>query len=492
MYGLRNLLVFGLAAVLPMLIPFAQSDAEEAIGPVLTECRIRAAEGYPGIKARCGEFERHLDPEDTSSPLLKLSIAIVPALSLKPEPDPFVPIAGGPGGASIRFYAGYAQAFESIRRHRDILLIDQRGTGQSELMACDFGDEIIEGQLSVEETVAYARQCLEELPHDSRFFTTSVAVQDLEALRVALGYPALNLYGSSYGTRVAQHFVRRYPDSTRSVILDGVTAPQIALGPEIAIEAQKALRAIFDRCEEDAACNEAFPTLTDRFEVLREELRTRPASIEIANPMTGELRSLTFGDTELAGTIRLFSYSPNTVALLPLMIDAAANGNLQPLAANFLATSEQMSSQLAIGMHNAVVCTEDAPFYGETEPGILEATYIGPLMTEALTAICSTWPAGIIDDGFHAPLKTDKPVLLLSGGADPVTPPAYAMLAAQEMSNSLALVGKDQGHGLAGQGCMPDIIGEFVDAAAVDGLETACMERLFAMPFFLSFAGPGP
>ena len=225
----------------------------------LDECRIYAAPGYPGIKARCAQFERHLDPADADSPILKLNVAVVPALSLEPEADPFVPIAGGPGGASTNFYAAYAHAFEKVRRNRDIVLIDQRGTGDSELMSCDFGDEILEGQLSLEETIAYTKSCLDSLPHDPRFFTTSIAVQDLEALRLALGYTALNLYGSSYGTRVAQHYARRYPATTRSVILDGVAPPQIALGPDIAIEAQKALQAIFDRCAESSDCNKAFP-----------------------------------------------------------------------------------------------------------------------------------------------------------------------------------------------------------------------------------------
>ena len=135
------------------------------------------------------------------------------------------------------------------------MLIDQRGTGKSERMNCDFGDEVIEGQLSREQTIAYTRECLEMLPHDPRFFTTSVAVQDLEALRQALGYPALNIYGSSYGTRVAQHYARMYPETTRSVILDGVVPPQFALGPGIALEAQKALQAILDRCAESVTVN---------------------------------------------------------------------------------------------------------------------------------------------------------------------------------------------------------------------------------------------
>jgi len=460
--------------------------------PLLSDCRIYAAPGYPGIKARCGTFERYLDPDDPGSTILQLNVAVVPALSLQPEPDPLVPIAGGPGGASVNFYAGYSQAFEKVRRNRDILLIDARGTGESELMSCDSVEDVLEGQMTIEETIEVTRECLDALPHDPRFFTTSVAVRDLEALREALGYPALNLYGSSYGTRVAQHYARLYPDKTRTVILDGVAPPQLALGPDIALEAQKALDNIFARCAEAVACNEAFPGLATRFAQLQEGLGMEPVEVQLAHPITGDLKTYTFSDMELAGALRLMSYSPTTIALMPLMIDEAIKGNYLPLTATFVAAAENMSDQLAIGMHNAVICTEDTPYWGDLDTEALKHTYIGPLMTESLEAMCSVWPTGIIDDGFHEPLATDKPVLLLSGSADPVTPPNFGDLAAVNLTNALHLTGVDMGHGLAPHGCVPDIIGKFVNDASFENVETECLERLFSMPFFLDFSGPAP
>jgi pimeloyl-ACP methyl ester carboxylesterase len=403
-----------------------------------------------------------------------------------------VPIAGGPGGASTSFYAGYARAFEKVRRNRDIVLVDQRGTGDSARLNCDFDDEVIEGQLSPEETAEYTRQCLEALPHDPRYFTTSIAVRDLEALRIALGYPALNVYGASYGTRVAQHYARRYPETTRTVILDGVAPPQLPLGPDIATEAQKALDNIFARCIEDAQCNERFPELGATFAELRARLADQPVEVSLIHPISGERDSVTFGDMEMAGALRLMSYNPLSVALMPLLISEAAAGNYQPLAAMFVSSSESMNEQLATGMHNAVVCTEDVPFIESIDEQALAKTYIGPMMTDALVAMCSVWPKGVLDAGFHEPLDTDVPVLLLSGGADPVTPPAFADMAAVELSNARHLTGPDQGHGLAGVGCMPDIVASFVADASVDALDTECMDRMFVMPFFLDFSGPAP
>lgn len=475
-------------------VPAMLSAQETAPTLVLEDCRISAGRGFPGIKARCGTLKRHEDPTNPDSPLLELYVAVVPALTLEPEPDPFVPIAGGPGQASTVFYANFASAFEKVRRSRDIVLMDQRGTGKSAAMTCDVDDDIIEGRFSREQTIADTQTCLALLPHDPRYFTTSVAVADLEALRVALGYAQFNLYGISYGSRVAQHFLRQYPDSTRSVVLDGVVAPQMALGPDIAIDAQNTLEIIFDRCAEDEHCNQRFPDIRAELADLKLRLATNPITLTLPNPLKGNVDSVDFGDAEMAGALRLLSYHPTTAALLPLLIHEAANENYAPLAAQFMVIAENMSEAINIGMHNAVVCTEDAPYFaGENvSRDALDATYIGPVQFDALDAMCSVWPAGVIDDGFKTPVSSNVPVLLLSGEADPVTPPAYAELAAVDLENARHLIGRKQGHGQAPRGCMPDIIGEFVDSASVDDLETDCLERLHAMPFFLDFSGPAP
>jgi pimeloyl-ACP methyl ester carboxylesterase len=481
-----------IAAALLAAVPADAREAGTETTLALEECRIRAGRGYPGIKARCGTFEQHEDPADPTSPVLELFVAIVPALNLEPEPDPFVPIAGGPGQASSEFYAAYSSAFELVRRNRDIVLLDQRGTGRSAALDCETDDEIIEGRFSREQTIADTEVCLEQLPHDPRFFTTSVAVRDLEALREALGYPQFNLYGVSYGTRVAQHFLRRYPESTRTVILDGVVPPQIALGPEIAVEAQNALDAIFDRCAESEDCATAFPDIRENFSKLHTALTDDPIWITLANPRNGIPEEIRFGRQEMSAALRLLSYHPNSVAIMPMLINEAIEGNFAPLAAQFMMISESMSDALNIGMHNAVVCTEDVPFFAEdnVERDALDATYIGPVQLDALEAICSVWPAGVLDEQFTTPLSTDHPVLLLSGDADPITPPRYAELAAVDLGNARLLTGRKQGHGMAPRGCMPDVIADFVESADPQSLDVDCLERLFAMPFFLDFAGP--
>ncbi len=460
----------------------------------LTDCRISAGPGASSMAARCGTMTRPLDPTGAVPGEIELRVAVVPALNLTPEPDPLVPIAGGPGQGSVQFYTAYYWAFEDVRRNRDILLIDQRGTGESATMDCEFDDDILEGEYSVEVTVEYTERCLEQLPHDPRFFTTSVAVTDMEAVRDALGYPALNLYGVSYGTRVAQHFARRYPNSTRTVVIDGVVPPQLSLGPEIATESQKAVDNILARCAEDDACNERFPGVAADFERIVEELRAAPVTIDVPNPSTGRPENLAFGEGELAGAIRLLAYHPNSIALMPLLIHEAGKGNYVPLGSQFMMTMIAMADAMSLGMHNSVMCTEDVPFYDKSSIDYdgLAASYMGTFQLDALEAICSVWPAGPIDDEFKVPLATDLPVLLLSGDSDPITPPRYADLAAVDLDNATHLIGKHQGHGQISVGCTPQLVADFIDAADGSGLDATCLERSFVMPFFLDFSGPNP
>jgi len=462
----------------------------------LEDCRISAGPGSPSMKARCGTLMRPENPADPDSPEIELSVAVVPALNLSPETDPIVPIAGGPGQGTIESYAALAGAFEPLRRDRDILLVDQRGTGGSSRMDCPIDDDTLmfETAFSLDDTLEFVKDCLEELPHDPRYFTTSVAVTDLEAVRQALGYSALNLYGVSYGTRVAQHFARRYPDATRTVVLDGVVPPQIALGPEIATESQKAVDKILARCAEDPDCSERFPDIEATFARVVAELREGPVEIVVPHPNTGRAENLSFGEGQFAGAVRLLAYNPATIALLPLFIHEAGEDNWVPLGSQFMMTAIAMSDVIALGMHNAVMCTEDMPFLDKTTIDYdgIEASYMGSFQLEMLEAMCAIWPAGPIDAEFKVPLETDLPFLLLSGDADPITPPRYAEMAAVDMGNFVPLVGEHQGHGQISVGCTSRLMADFVDAADPSVIDDECLERSFVMPFFLDFSGPAP
>ncbi|MDA0706413.1 MAG: alpha/beta fold hydrolase [Proteobacteria bacterium] len=486
-------MVRSIALGLVLLATTAAAD-QPASSLKLEDCRISVGAGAPGIAARCGILLRPLDPDDPGKGELELKVAVVPALSLEPASDPFVPIAGGPGQSSIYFYAGWSPAFERVRLQRDILLLDQRGTGASAPLACDVDGALVEGKYLAEQTTRLTEQCLDLLPHDPRYFTTSVAARDLEALRLALGYSQLNLYGILYGSRVAQHYARRYPDATRTVILDGVVPPQLPLGPDIATESQRAIDGVFARCAEAPACNERFPALRDDFALLLGALAEEPITVALQHPVTAKRELVEFSADHFTAAIRLLLYNPGTVALLPLLISDAADGNFAPLAAQFHMVAESLAESLSIGMHNAVLCTEDAPFidWASVDQSAVNASYMGPVQLEAIRTMCAVWPRGVLDDDLREPLATDKPVLLLSGGAEPITPPYFAALAAVAMRNQWQVVGEQQGHGLAAVGCMPRIIAEFVSAASLADISTDCVQDAFVMPFFIDYTGPTP
>lgn len=462
----------------------------------LEPCRIDAGPAVDTAKALCGTFERPEDPGAPDGRTIELAVALVPALNVEALPDPLVFFAGGPGQSAIDAYLMMRPAFEPIRRDRSILLVDQRGTGRSNKLDCpepEDGD-MMSGGWDPDEIVAYTEACLAQLDGDARFYTTSVAVDDLDAVRAALGFEQLNLWGGSYGTRVALHYLRKYPEHTRSVIIDGVVPADVLLGPSLATDAQASLEQLFERCAASADCSAAFPDLEATFDSLRRQLAETPVQLSAPHPRSGAPVDLTLTDDVLAGVVRMSSYAPTSRALLPLMISEAAEGRYTMLAAQAALIESQFEGMLAIGMHNSVVCSEDAPRFAarDIDDDALADTYIGREQLDALVAICSVWPRGPVDEGFGDAVASDAPVLVLSGEVDPVTPPANGAHAAETLTNSRHIVAPGQGHIVSALGCMPRLLGEFVDGLDPAALDASCMQRLGATPFFVGTVGPTP
>jgi pimeloyl-ACP methyl ester carboxylesterase len=464
--------------------------AAEAPDIALSRCTLEGGTGIASIEARCGWLSRPENPDAPDGRKIDLRVAVIPALSPNPQPDALTVINGGPGGSSIDMYADMAATFSAIQRERDILIVDQRGTGASNPMDCPRLEDA-----DMNATEAYIRKatrsCLEDLPGDPRFYTTSLAVDDLDAARQALGYPSLNVYGVSYGTRVGQHYARRYPDHIRTLIIDGVAPPEVPLGPIAALNAQRTLDRLFERCAGDEACHKRFPDLSGQLNALSQTLEAASVPVTAAHPVTGIATPIQVTQTHLLLTIRMLSYAPETARLIPLIIDeAASRDNFVPLAANALRIEKELSGAIRFGMHNSVICTEDAPFFGDLDRPALEATYIGPRQAQSLIAICKEWPTGPMDDDLRQPLRVDVPTLILSGEEDPITPPAYGDMADASLPKSLHLIGGGQGHGVIGRGCFPRLAAEFIDSGTLEGLDPGCVERLTHPSFFLNLMGP--
>ncbi len=254
-------------------------------------CRLAGAGGRLETPARCATLPVALNPADPGSGSIGLRIAVVDALAEDPLGDPLLIIAGGPGQAATTFYSELQGAFEPIHRRRDIVLIDQRGTGGSAALDCPANES--PGGLDADDTLRAMHDCREALGVDPRWFTTSLAVGDLERVRAALGYRQWNVYAVSYGTRVALHYLRRHPGAARRVILDGVLPPDVPLGPDIPGHAQRALEHLFARCRQDPACAAAWPRLGTRFAALLARLAAAPVAVAAMDPRSGERRTFT-------------------------------------------------------------------------------------------------------------------------------------------------------------------------------------------------------
>lgn len=474
----------------------APAAGPAAGGPVFSKCRLEHPSGLASFAAECATLQVAEDPARPEGRQVGLAIARIPAISRRKSPDPVFLIAGGPGMGSAEMYPSVAGAFARVGRDRDLILVDQRGTGGSAPLRCDVDDqEMLEFDPAALD--AEIRRCLDTLQrsHDVAQFTTSVAVGDLERLRVALGYERINLYGVSYGSRVAQHYLRRHPERVRSVILDGVVPPGLALGPGIALDAEAALQGILGRCAGDAACRGAFGDPAALYRQLRTELAARPREVTLPDPRTGQPRTLRFGVSQLAVALRLSSYSAAQASLLPYALHAAArNDHYAPLAALFLMSAEGLREVIALGMHNSVVCAEDLPRVRESDVDRerLAATYLGTDMIDALRVLCAAWPRGPVDPDFHQPLRSDAPVLLLSGSADPVTPPANGEAALRGLRNARHIVVPDEGHSQVGVHCMDRVFADFLREPAPATLDVACLARRRTPPFFVGAGGPSP
>jgi pimeloyl-ACP methyl ester carboxylesterase len=484
---------------LAALLGFAGTATAEAPASTLKlePCRLEHPARMLALTADCVSITVAENPDEPKGRTIDLFVARVPAISLKKKPDPLFLIAGGPGTSAVDLYTSSSGAFERLRRDRDIILVDQRGTGRSHRLDCDYGDENLFERIDDVEVGRANIKCRDELSKksDLRMYTTSVAVRDLDHVRQLLGYQHINIYGNSYGTRVAQHYARRHPAATRTVILDGVVNPEVVLGPAIAIDAERALTRILARCMRDAACAKAFTDPSADYRTLRTLLRAKPVKTMVSDVATGRPIHFDFTFRHLSAVLRFASYNDDQAALLPLSLHLAAHeSNFTPLASQFRVFAHSLEASFAYGMHNSVACSEDAPLIDSSKLDLpaLEATHMGAEQVEQLVEACKDWPRGLVDDDLHAPFKSGAAALLLSGADDPVTPPEYAALAQRAFADSRHVIVAGHGHGQLGTPCVDRIIENFVTAGSATTLDTRCTEKLKPMPFFITLAGPAP
>lgn len=447
----------------------------------------------PGLVAssRCALFRTPENPDAPDGRQLDLQVMIVPAIRPLPEPDPFVILVGGPGQAATVDALQVVPAFERIRRDRDIVLVDQRGTGRLSPFDCDF-DEDEEGlqqasELLLERQTRLLQSCLDSIDADPRYYTTDLAVRDLDAIRQWLGYRAFNLWGVSYGTRVALMYLKYFPDTTRTVVIDGVAPPGI-LPLEAARDGKLAMQQVLDLCREEAPCNAAFPQLTQHFDELRARY-AEPVHVDLRDPTDGTLTDIELRTEYIEGMLFQMLYSREATRLIPLFIEQLHAGNLQPLT-----WVNNTSSGVNIPMHYSVICAEDVPLIDPDElaaAGTDDSVFVYDMLVLPRVEGCRVWPSRSLPAEFFEPVSSDKPVLIFSASQDPVTPRRWGDLVAETLPNSVHLVVDGVGHGTFPYGCVAELIDQFILTAGFSTLDTECIDNLGKRPFFTTFGGTG-
>lgn len=419
-------------------------------------------------------------------------MVVAPSTSRTPAPDPVFVVAGGPGQGAAELATVVLPRLETIRRQRDIVFVDLRGTGASGRLACELAQaQRLDHQLAPRFDAAELNDCLEQLEVDMRHYTSRDAADDLEAVRVALGYGAINFFAVSYGTRQVLLYLRHHGEQVRSAILDGPVPLDVGIVHSAPMSAEAALRARLRDCRDDSACGAAYPGLERQLREVLRDLEAASDGYRLNHPRTGEPLRIEISPVGFLGVLRGALYSSELAALLPLVISRAHAGDFGPTAAlaeRLMAGSRTVST----GAYLAATCAEEL---GRPRPdaAMLDALeFFGTQEIDRLERACDLWPHAELDADDWRPVVSDAPVLLLSGGYDPITPPELGERVAARLPRARHLVAAGGSHGVWTRGCAPALMASFIAEPDPEGIDGDCLGEIKARGFFLSAAGSRP
>ena len=459
-------------------------------------CELGQRDSAATTAAFCAPFRVPENWDHADGRKIDLKLAIVRSDAQVAQRDLVVLLAGGPGQAATETYPRAASGFSSLLKHRNLVLLDQRGTGGSHPLECKQSPSDVDtaavSEIDFDRVREMTRGCLADVSRDAdpAQYTTSAAVRDLEALRQALGAPEFDLVGVSYGTRVAQQYLATYPAGVRSIVLDSAVPNEIVLGSEFAQNLDDALKKQFAECTRTPACAKAFGDPYANLYRLRDALAAKTIDVEVHHPRTFEAEKKPLTALTLAALVRMFAYTAETSALMPLTVQRAINGDYAPLVAQAEVLNDELADLKGNGMQLSVICAEDADLLvPRPEDAHL---MLGDALVRVVLAQCAVWPRGSRPADFHEPVQSDKPVLILSGELDPVTPPRYGEAIVKGLPNGRLLVAKGQGHSVMTRGCLPRLIGRFVETLDAKTLDAQCMADFGPTPAFLDYNGAAP
>jgi pimeloyl-ACP methyl ester carboxylesterase len=448
----------------------------------LKTCSARGVDG----EVLCGRYEVYEDRAAQSGRRIGLNIVVVPALGASPAPDPVFWLEGGPGGAATSELRSAEDGFLSgFRKNRDLVFVDQRGTGGSNPLDCELADNPAElqqhyGELFPLDRVRECRARLEKVANLA-LYTTPIAIDDLDDVRAALGYDKINLVGGSYGSLAVQVYMRRHPEHVRAVILSGVATPDIRQPLLFLGAAQYALDNLYTDCAADETCRKEFPELKKEFEAVLARFEKGALEAELIQPGTRQKETVRMSRESFVERIRLLLYTTHSARFVPLVIHRAYEGDYQ----TFEAVSLEMSPGrgLARGMYLTVTCSEGVPFI--TEEMIVEEakrSFVGEARVREHMAACKEWPRGSIPASYVDLVKSEAPVLLISGEVDGATPPWYGEAALKSFPNGRQVKIRYLGHQSENR-CVAGLMWAFIERGSARDLDTSCTQQIRRPPF---------
>ena len=484
-------LKFAMVSILGIVLAFQAASAVKQSPPktiTLTDCDVQ---GVPG-KQKCGTLEVYENRATKTGRKISLNIVVYPATGPDRQPDPLFYFAGGPGSAATEDAPGFVPAFAKIREHRDLVFVDQRGTGRSHPLDCPFYNPAdLQSYLGYFFPLEEVRKCRAELETkaDLKLYTTTIAMDDIDEVRAALGYERINLFGGSYGTRAALTYLKRYPQHVRTATLQGVSPTDQYLPGDFPVSNERALEGILAECAADEACNKAFPNLKSEAKAVLAQLIKGPVEVEVEKPNSKERVKVKLSRDLAAEAIRYMLYSPVPASRVPLLLHRAAEGNFEPLANQALFYRRVLVGTGSNGMYLSITCAEDLPGIKPGEGERLGAnTFLGDYRLRQQREACALWPRAQVERNYTAPVRVDVPVLILTGEWDPVTPPANGDRIAKNLPNSLHIVVPHGAHGLGGlEGidCVLGLTTGFVEQGTTRGLDTSCVKNIRRKGFAL-------
>jgi pimeloyl-ACP methyl ester carboxylesterase len=451
-------------------------------GPQLEAC---TRDDVPS-RSLCTKVEVPENPEDPSGRVIELEVVVVRAISADKLPDPVFFFAGGPGQAATGVAEDVSRVLRASRLRRDLVFVDQRGTGDSNPMDCDLTGttQTSDGFLGLPDETLLA--CLEDLDAAPEHYGTHRAVDDFDHVREVLGYEQINIVGGSYGTRSALTYARRHPDRVRTLTLDGVAPPDVPIPLHFPDDNQAALDAVFADCFRNPVCEEVFRGLPERLP----DLVSGSGTVEFTDPLTGEPTTMELSRTAVTGAVRSLLYSPLAAANLPLALLAAEEGDWGPLTASLYQLQDRGDMSLSLGLTLSILCGEDIPRITEEDIERVATPVFGPEPIRGMQGTCEKWPAVDPAPDHAEPVSTDVAVLLLSGSGDPVTPPRWAEHAAKTLPNSKHFVASGMGHGVMTLGCSSRLIAQFIEDGTAANVDGECLQELSRPAAFVSRMGP--